>query len=413
MVIRTATRHSVALRTTPIEFGSTDPLALRLMQNASVSGIWVTNDRVFGIPTVIQCIRMAANQVAQVPVTVYDETAGYANRIPATQSWQFGLFAHPMLESNRFNLFSDLSAGVDGFGNAFAQKIKTRGRVVELRPIDPNRVRIRKDKATGDKLFDVIFSPSDRRMGMTTEEILHIRGFGLTGAYSGLSLVQQFKASLGNVLAIQEFTGRYWTNDSSPGGYISVPDVVESKTELDEILETWEEGHSGLANKGKPAILMGGAKWESEAISLEDAQFVNTQKFNVEEMARMMDMPPEALQPSQADTVKTEEFLLRFRSLYINPRVSRIKAAINEDRDLFQGTPYSLDFDLEAMLQADMDSKSVHDLRMRQGGIMTANEIRATKGLPPHPDGDDLLATPVGAGPNPDKTKQGAKDGQQ
>jgi HK97 family phage portal protein len=414
MVVRTASRHGVALRVSPNEFGSTDPLLMRMLAGqGSPIPLYVSTERVFGIPTVVQCIRMAANQVAQIPVTVYDESAGKVNRVPATTSWQYGLFAHPQLESNRFNVFSDLSAGVDGFGNGFAQKIKTRKQVVELRPIDPNRVRIRKDPKTGDKLFDVIFSPTDRRMGLTIEDILHVRGFTLTGAYSGLSLVQQFRATLGNVLAIQEFTGRYWQNDAGAGGYISVPDADLDKNQLDEILETWEETHGGLENKGKPGILMGGAKYETLPISLEDAQFVTSQRFNVEELSRMMDMPVEALQPGASDTVKTEEFLLRLRALYINPRVARIAAAINEDRDLFQGTPYNLDFDVEALLAADTDSKSVHDLRMRQAGIMTANEIRATKGLPPHPDGDELLQIPVGAGAPPaDKTKDGKAGGQ-
>jgi HK97 family phage portal protein len=396
MYIRTANNETYSKRALVQPFGNTDPRQWRIQDSLPAA---VTPDRGFGLPTVSQCMRLVSGNIAQLPMNVFDDRVGPLNRVPDTNSWQTKLMAAPSIESNRYNIISDIATGIEGFGNAFIEKVKAGNEVVELRVLDPNRVRIRKDDKTGEKLFDIVYSTRKIERGLTADRILHFRGWNLDGQFSGLSLIQHYRWSLGNFIAMQEFTGRYFENDASPSGYISLPsDSNLDKTHLDEILDMWEEKHGGVSNAGRPAILQGGASYVPIPISIDDAQFIASQQWSVEEMARMMNIPGELLMTGRGDLAKTEELMLRFLTLYLKPRVELIKATFNEDPDLFGNTNLKLDFDFNALRVADLDAQGVYDLRSRQAGIETPNEIRARRGLAPIEGGDELLAIPVGAG---------------
>lgn len=389
------------------EFGVTDPTALRLIAQGLGGPVAVTQDKIYGLPTVAECIRQAANMVARLDVKVYDETAGVDNRIEAKNLWQWKLFRSPSLDNNKFNFYADISSGIDGYGNAFAQKIRGTGRkyknqIVELRIIHPDKVRVYRDDS-GEKKFDVKFGPRDIQKGLTSSDILHFRGFTIGGGVAGLSLIKQYNAQFTNIIGIQEFIGRYWANDAQPGGYISLPEETSDldKTALEEILEMWTERHGGVGNKHRPGILKGGAKFESLPIDAASVQMIEGQRYNVEEIARMMDWPVEMIQPSAADTGRMEELNIRLRTYYVEPRCERIRSTFNEDPDLFgdPGGPINMDFDYNKMQVANTIEQANADMRMVQGGINTPNEIRARRGYPSRPDGD-ILYPPAGVGSN-------------
>jgi HK97 family phage portal protein len=401
-------QSNLELRDSPVpEFGISDPLALRLISQGINPAVPVNEERVFGLPAVVECIRMPAQLFGTLRPVVYDESKGYANRVEAKDTWQHKLFRRPSVagETTTFNFFSDICAAVDGYGNAFAQKIKdtVSGEVVELRVIPADAVRVYRNKDTGEKNFDIRLSARDVRKGLTTEDILHFRGFNFGTLLSGISVIEQYKRQMGNILGIQEFTGRYWAQNASPGGYISLPEESSDmdKEAIDEIASMWEERHGGVVNSSRPAVLKGGAKYEVPPISASSAQLIDGQRFNVEEMARMCNWPAELLMPGNSDTNKMEQLVIRMNVLYLMPRVERIKAVINEDPDLFDGpeSPICLDMDYSCLASADTIEQANADMRTVQGGILTPNEVRATRGYPTHPDGD-VLYPPAGSGSN-------------
>lgn len=404
MQVRTLSGEQIEIRSN--EFGSTDPLRLRLLEASSVAGVPVTQQRALSLVTVTQCIRLAAHMVASLRAGVYKEGPDTV-MLPVEDAWQTMLLANPSLDSTPYDLVSDISASVDGFGNAFVLKVKAKVKrktqVVELRVIPADRVRVYAGK-NGEKLFDVK-SEDGRRVtkGLTPDDILHVRGFTFGGRLSGLSPVEHFHNTFGIHLGVNEFAGRYFSNDATPGGYISLP--VESeleKPQLDEILDMWEERHGGIDNKHRPAILQGGAEYKTAAVSAQTAQLLESQAFQVEDLARMMDWPVEFLVDSKNNARKAEETMDRLLVLHVRPRAERIASAFNSDPDLFlNDTTVKFDFNWRALKVADTDAKSNEHLRMRQGGILTANEVRAERGYPPHADGDVLQMTPVGGEANP------------
>ena len=403
----------VVRRTT--EWGTTDPLYLRRIRDETISGVNVTPDKVFGMPTVTQCIRLAAGVIADLSPIVYTGTPTDTNREPAVDSWQYALFNKPSLDDTSFNLYSDISASVDGYGNAFVQKVKAKVKrktqVVELRVIPADMCSVKRAK-DGSKIISVKTTKSGKAKDYGVDDILHVRGFNFGGLLSGIDLVTHFSASLGNYVAAKEFAGRYFQNDATPGGYIELPPetIDMDKTMLDEMLDRWEESHGGAANKHRPAILQGGAKFVTPTLSASAAQLIETQRFNVEDMARMMDFPVELLEPSRADSLTTEEILRRLISIHIKPRAARIKAALNEDPDLFADAGVSFDFNMASAVPGSIKDQADARTKYKQSGVLTANEVRAELGYPSHPDGDELQATPVGGAPNPGSNPGGGGD---
>ena len=401
MILRSKYGHNVEVRAVA-EWGNTDPLRFRLLNSISPAGVAVTAERALGLPAVLECIRMSSQIIASLPPVVYRKR-DVTDRTPQYGAWQYQLLTDMPNDpdNNRFNLISDVSACVEGHGNAFVQKVRVRklpGQIAKLLIINPDRVRVYVED--GLKKFDIVQTNRAVVKGLTTNDILHVRGFTVNGLASGLSPIGWFRTALGNTLALQEYTGRYFANDATPAGYISV-DARLDPAQAREILAIWEEDHGGLANRGRPGILVGGAKWNPVSLNTDDATFVAGQQFNVEEVARMMDWPAELLISGRGGLIKTEELALRVLQFYVVPRLERIKAVFNADPDLFAlDEGLMMDFDIAQMLRADLIAQSTHDLRMRQAGILTANEIRATKGYPPLDGGDVLLPVPVGAAAN-------------
>jgi len=396
VILRTPTGGQVAISRRDAVFPEISPRARRYMGGSPFSA-----SGEFTLPTLAQAIRLCAVSVAQAKPYVVD-LSDPAVPVPKTRGVLPGLFSYQSGPFNAFDFFSDISSNVDGFGNAFVQKLKYRGRVVELRLVDPNRVQVRRN-ADGEKVFDVVMETGETLRDQTDEDILHIRGWTPNGALSGLSLVQSFRRSIGNMADAQEFVGSFFRQGSVVPYALKVPGEVDPN-EAEEILAVWESTHGGVTNMHRPGLLSNGAEIEKLGMSLADAEFVSNQKWTVEEGARMANCPPELLQPSNADTAPTEQVLLKFLTLYIRPRCERILAAINADLDLFGSSRTALEFDYSELREADLASQGTFLLRMRQSGIMTQNESRARIGLPPRDGGDELLAIPVGA---PGADKQG------
>jgi HK97 family phage portal protein len=371
----------------------------------SFSGIPVTSDRTFGLPAVMAAIRLIAEVTAAMDICVYRGVGG--DKKTAEDSWQDKLMDQPNVEQSQFDWLSDVSAGVEGYGNSFVEKIKFRNEVVELIPRDPDYVRVRREG--NRKVFDVSVD-GRTRTNLTPSTILHFRGFAVTGYLSGFSPITMYRQALGTALALQEFQGRYFANDATPSGAIVMPGST-TKTRALEILDLWKASHGGVSNAGNPAILSGGSTYEKIGVSLVDAQFVEAQRFSLEQVADMFRVPSDLIGgPVERGVAATAEQVgLRFLVFYLLPRLRRIELALDADLDLFANTDVYPKFTTDDLLRADALTKAQVQHYQIQDGTLLVDEARAEDGkgpLPPIPADPSLTPgmvpqiTPVGGAPN-------------
>jgi len=382
------------------EFGSS-AIPTPSQNLVAYSGRIVSAENATGLPAVGAAVRTVAEVIAQLPMLVYERSNNTRNR--ATQSPQYQLLHDaPNSEQSPFDFFSDIAASIETTGNAIIQKIKdTRGRVVELLVIDPDFVQIRRD-ANGQKVVDVRINGMTHK-GLTSADVIHIRGFTLKGGMVGLSPIQAHRHALGNSMALYEYQGRFWSNDATPGLVIKVPGQL-AKQQAQQILQVWSDTHGGLSNAHRPAILAGGA--ELERIPAMDAEFVQQSNLNVSDVCRIFRLPGWTLnhEASNFPGSNAEQDSLRFLLYSLGPRLRRIEMALRADTDLFgPGSNLYPEFLGDSLLRTDTKERYEAYKAARQAGWLSPNEIRALENYPAstQPGADDIQLTPVGGAPNP------------
>lgn len=407
-----ATRDGRDMEVRAIEFGSSAVPAPAMSSGMrAYSGVRVNSDEILGLPVATAAIRLVAETIASLPINVYRGTG--ADKELATDSWQYELLtSFANIDQSPFELICDLAAGPEAFGNGYAKKIKSRtGRITELIPIDPDTVRVCRNKTTGDKQFEVwepdksgSWSQATHTYGM--DEIFHLRGWTPRGGLEGFSPVKYHRHFFGNALALVEYLGRFLANDASVPFALGVPGTLTG-TQARQILEIWEDTHGGLSNTGKPAILSNGATIEHIGMNMVDAAYIEMAKLTVQEAAMLYRVPASilgvAVERGTAMTAEQESMrLLRFG---LFPRLKRFELALRTDPDLFPpDRPEYPEFDTTELLRADALSQAQAIQFLTQSGVLLKDEARAEIGLGPLPGGVGKipLVTPVGAGANPD-----------
>ena len=349
-----------------------------------------------GLPAVMAAVRLVADSIAAMPVKVYDR-AGALDRQLADTTQQYRLLHHsPNLEQSAFEFIQDVVASVECFGNAFVLKTIAQGQVRELRVLSASRVTVKAD-AKGQVTFEIQDGPDTKTL--TSREILHVRGLAPFGGASGVSPLTLHRGTLGNNVALASFAGRYFANDATPGLVLKMPQNLNTQ-QAEEIGNQWNQAHRGLVNARKTAVLGGGADIQVLPVSMVDAQFAESAKLGIEDVARIFGVPAELITGAPvADPQKTAEHFLKF---CLAPRLRRIEAAFARDTDLFpeQLTLYP-EFNADALLRPATRERYEAYRAARQAGWLSPNEIRALENYPPTPGGEEIQMTPVGGAPNP------------
>lgn len=388
----------------------------RIPRPGETSGAWsfsgrsVNYESASGLPAVMACIRLISETAASLPLEIYQTIDGVTTE-PEAYAQQANLLGRePNEHSSSFNTWVHTFGAMLGWGNAFLLKSKSKGQVVALYPLDPSRVTPAVED--GELVFYVrnTNQPNDPKgTRLTRDEILHIPGLLLSDPYIGVSPISVHRHMLGNALAQQEYAGRYYANDGSPGGVITVQGQM-TKEKREEIREAWESRHRGSTAAHRVAVLTGGATFDTVGINLRDAQWAEGNLTNAQEIARMFGIPAsmiDAMSFNHASTPEQDQqrFLMR-----LAPWLRRVESALESDTDLFPdmdvaGQPDNdpcVRFNTDHLVRADIHARFAAYTSARQGGWMSANEIREMENLAPVEGGDTVQATPVGGAPNPD-----------
>jgi HK97 family phage portal protein len=288
-------------------------------------------------------------------------------------------------------------------GNGYLWKQKNGNTVEALYPMDPRRVTVK--YKNGIPIFQIRDQPTGKVVATVgPETVIHLPGILLNDPYVGVSVVEAFRHGLGTHLARQEFEARYLANDGRPSIVATHPEN-RTREQRDEFRQGFEARHSGPSNAGRLGILWGGWDIKEVSESLQDSQFVDLANFSVQDVARMLNIPSGMLNAPAYRTPETvEQENTRFLQFGLAPWMERLEDGLENDPDLFPTEDLEIEFDATELLRADVQARNDAYLRAKQGGWMTANEIRAREGLPPIEGGDEIQQTPVGGAPNPGDT---------
>ena len=258
----------------------------------SSSGRQVDDWKALQLTAVYACIRVLSETVAQLPLHVYQSTNTGKERVP-NHPLYFLLHDQPNPEMTSFVFRETLMSHLLIYGNAYAQIIRNgRGEVVGLYPLLPDRMTVdRDDKNRLIYRYSCYenANPNLKKLGelvLPRENVLHIPGLGFDGLI-GYSPIALAKNSLGLSLACEDFGSSFFANGATPSGVLEYPNTVKDP---EKVRDAWRRAY-GSGNRHKIAVLEQGMKYQSISIPNNEAQFLETRKFQVEEIARMYRVP--------------------------------------------------------------------------------------------------------------------------
>lgn len=345
---------------------------------------------------VYSCVRILAEAVAGLPLHLcrYKEDGGKERAID--NNLYHLLHDEPNKEMSSFIFRETLMTHLLLWGNAYAQIIRNgKGEVVALYPLMPNKMQVDRDE--NGELYYIYTRSSDEAKTMegvtvylTPRDVLHIPGLGFDGLV-GYSPIAMAKNAIGLAIATEEYGAKFFANGAAPSGVLEHPGTIKDPSRL---RENWNSTFGGSANSGKVAVLEEGMKYTPISISPEQVQFLETRKFQIDEIARIFRVPPHMVGDLEKSSFSNiEQQSLEFVKYTLDPWVIRweqslSRALLNED----EKRKYFFKFNLEGLLRGDYESRMSGYAVARQNGWMSANDIRELENMDkiPAEDGGDL-----------------------
>jgi len=351
----------------------------------SRSGVTVTAQRALGISAWYSGVRYISETMAGLPCKTFSD-AGSVRTMRADPPWK----KKPDTETTWFSLIEFWLMSLLHRGNAFAFKVRDpiSGQVIGLRMVHPDRVKVGQ-ASSGLKVFEI---DGRKDVAFTTRDILHIPGLSYDGV-CGLNPLQYGADTLGTIAAAEEFAGRTLGKGVMDKAYLSLPQTL-TKGQADALAAVWQAQHSGLANADKLAVMGGGAEYRTIGLSPESTQLLESRKYGVPEVSRLLRLPPHKLYDLDRATFSNiEHQSIETITDGVRPWCTRLEAAVNDDPDLVVPGNF-IEFDLEGTLRGDITSRYSAYAAGIVGGFLMPSEPRAKENLPFIP-GSEFLTTPL------------------
>ena len=226
--------------------------------------------------------------------------------------------------------------------------------------------------------------------GCNPSDVLHIPGLGFDGLV-GYSPIAMAKNAIGMAIACEEYGAKFFANGAAPGGVLEHPGTIKDPQ---RVRESWQSTFGGSGNANKIAVLEEGMKYTPIGISPEQAQFLETRKFQINEIARIFRVPPHMVGDLEKSSFSNiEQQSLEFVKYTLEPWLVRWEQSIQ--RILLspeEKKSYFAKFNVEGLLRGDYASRMTGYATARQNGWMSANDIRELENMDriPAEEGGDL-----------------------
>nr|DAM15263.1 MAG TPA: Portal [Bacteriophage sp.] len=375
---------------------STAGSAYRFFLGGSASGKNVNERSAMQMTAVYACVRVLSEAVAGLPLHLYRYTDKGSKEKAIDQPLYFVLHDEPNPEMTSFAFRETLMTHLLLWGNAYAQIIRNgKGEVVALYPLMPNRMTVDRDEK-GQLYYEYQTSSDEAKtmkgstVRLKPSDVLHVPGLGFDGLV-GYSPIAMAKNAIGLAIAAEEYGSKFYANGAAPSGVLEHPGILKDPS---KVRDSWNETFGGSGNAHKIAVLEEGMKYTPISINPSEAQFLETRKFQIDEIARIFRVPPHMIGDLERSTFSNiEQQSLEFVKYTLEPWLVRweqsmTRALISQS----DKSKYFIKFNVDGLLRGDYQSRMNGYATARQNGWMSANDIRELENLDriPAEEGGDL-----------------------
>lgn len=351
----------------------------------SASGKQVNERTSMQMTAVYSCVRILSEAVASLPLNVYRYTDTGGKEKAFDHPLYRLLHDEPNPEMSSFIFRETLMTHLLLWGNAYAQIIRNgKGEVIALYPLMPDRMTV--DRDSNGRLYYKYRKSNDDAptmesgvVSLAPSDVLHVPGLGFDGLV-GYSPIAMAKNAIGLAIAAEEYGSKFYANGAAPSGVLEHPGTLKDPT---RVRDSWNSTFGGSSNSHKVAVLEEGMKYTPISISPNEAQFLETRKFQINEIARIFRVPPHMVGDLEKSSFSNiEQQSLEFVKYTLDPWVIRWEQALY--RTLLseeEKKTYFFKFNVEGLLRGDYQSRMQGYATARQNGWMSANDIRELEDL--------------------------------
>lgn len=381
---------------------SSEDLAEALKSGAlSSSGARVTPNSAMRVATVYACVRIISGAVATLPLDIKRRVDSRTREDASDHS----LWKVIRRKPNRWQTPSQFRRMMQAHlllrGNAFAMKVVSRGEVIELIPLHPDRVE---RKQRDDLSLEYTYTRTDgRRVRLAQEDMFDLVGLTLDGV-NGVSALTYARETIGLSLAMEDHGATTFRHGARVSGALSHPNKL-GKDGQDTLRASLDAFRSGGEQEGKTLILEEGMTYTTIAMTAEDAQWIESRKFSRTDIAMFFGVPPHMIGDTEKSTswgTGIEQQSIGFVAYTLEDHLTMWEEAINRDLIPEGETMMYARFNRAALVKGDIKARWEAHVKALQWGVSSPNEVRALEDQNPREGGDIFYDPPNTAGGTPD-----------
>lgn len=370
----------------------------------SYSGVVVSDQRAMQTTAVFGCVRVLAESVGMLPCKLYMEESNGDKVVAIKEDLHKLISLMPNNYMTPQEFWELLITCLCLRGNFYSYKVKVLGEVKELLPLDPSSVTPKLNDNWVPE-YQVTF-PDGTQKTLGQDEIWHVRIFTSDGLV-GLTPIGYARHAIGLNISTEEHGSALFKNGARPSGILKTDQELNDQA-FNRLRNDFHDNYEGNDAAFKTMILELGLDWKPITMTSEDAQYLDTRKFGLDEVCRIFRVPPHLVQNLDKATFNNIEHLgLSFVNYSLVPYLTRIEQRINIGlvKEGNRGKLYAK-FDASALLRGDMRSRLESYAQGINWGIYSPDECRAFEDLNKRPDGKGgLYLTPLNMTTDPTNTE--------
>ncbi|HXG36531.1 MAG TPA: phage portal protein [Dehalococcoidia bacterium] len=372
------------------------------LSGTTAAGVSVDEESALRYSALFACVRILAEDLGSLPLHLYEELEPRGKQKAKDHPLYEKLHdaPNPEISSMQWRETGQLHLGL--WGNSYHEiEWNGAGEVEALWPITPKRVKVERKDRTGPLQYRIQLEEGQEKV-LRREQVLHIPGLSLNGV-TGLSPIALMRESIALGLAAEEFGARFFGNDARPGILLKHPGHLSDQGQKN-LRASFEGNHQGLSKRWRLAILEEGMDVAEVGLPPEDAQFLETRKFQRSEIAGAYRMPLHMIGDLERATFSNiEQQSLEYVVRTLRPWLVRWEQAIALQLLLpAERQRFFARFNVEGLLRGDVESRSKWYAAGRQWGWFNVDDIREFEDMNPLPDGKgQTYLMPLNMGPAP------------
>ena len=332
------------------------------------------------------CVLLISDTISTLPVDSFRRVDGDRVLDRPQPAW----IQRPDVDLLRTEHFQQVLISMLLDGNAFIRVFRDNsGQIANLVVLDPMRVKVTRSSTTRELMYLI---DENAQFPVMANDMLHLTEMRKAGELRGISRVSELKDNLGLSSALQSFASRFFGQGATTSGVIETP-MGLNREQAKELVDGFDTKHRGFKKAHKTGILTGGAKFVRTGVNPDEAQMLDSQKFAVEQIARIFRIPPHMIgvtTPGAMSYASVEQNNINFVTHTLRPYVAKIEDAYSTllPADAF------IRFNVDGLLRGDFATRMNGYSIGSQAGFLSVNDIRRFEDLRPV-DGGDVYRVPL------------------